>query len=297
MKPPLTVHIPNPCHENWHDMTPTAKGAHCAACNKEVIDFTHRTDHYIYQALQGRTDVCGRFFATQVGRSIEVPERPVLPPWMRRMAATVVSVFTLYKASAVPDQVPRIDTTAHQIDTTVRLTGEAIVVPAHHPVLSGHVRDRETDCPIANASIRLLGTKMTAQSDSSGYFCFDEWISRTAIDSVSLLVKANGYDPKYVRVSAIDSVLDISLSATPLQQEVCITGDIYIPIMMGFGVSTTPSEPKPYIPPPAFRGLSADRPSPLPAHHEPERRDTLPSIDRVTLWLRQRKEAAKRWLK
>ena len=34
------LHIPNPCHESWDGMTPTADGRHCASCNHAVIDLT-----------------------------------------------------------------------------------------------------------------------------------------------------------------------------------------------------------------------------------------------------------------
>jgi hypothetical protein len=36
----LQISIPEPCHENWHTMTPTQQGRFCNACAKEVVDFS-----------------------------------------------------------------------------------------------------------------------------------------------------------------------------------------------------------------------------------------------------------------
>lgn len=31
------------CPEDWHHMTPSAQGRHCAQCNRAVADFTNGT--------------------------------------------------------------------------------------------------------------------------------------------------------------------------------------------------------------------------------------------------------------
>lgn len=65
--------IPQPCHESWAAMLPTATGRHCAACAKPVVDFTTKTDAeilaYLARAAGGRT--CGRFAAGQLERPLQ----------------------------------------------------------------------------------------------------------------------------------------------------------------------------------------------------------------------------------
>lgn len=45
------INIPNPCSENWNEMTPTEKGAFCQKCALEVYDFTNKTGDEIRDIL------------------------------------------------------------------------------------------------------------------------------------------------------------------------------------------------------------------------------------------------------
>lgn len=45
------LHIPEPCHEKWAEMTPTERGAFCGSCKKEVIDFSEKSYNQIANEL------------------------------------------------------------------------------------------------------------------------------------------------------------------------------------------------------------------------------------------------------
>ncbi|MCR9173775.1 MAG: hypothetical protein NXI10_14830 [bacterium] len=47
----MKFHIPEPCHENWNEMTPTEKGAFCKKCAIEVTDFTKMNPFEIRKVL------------------------------------------------------------------------------------------------------------------------------------------------------------------------------------------------------------------------------------------------------
>ena len=43
----LQLSIPEPCHENWQQMTPTEQGRYCNACAKEVVVLTKESiEHF-----------------------------------------------------------------------------------------------------------------------------------------------------------------------------------------------------------------------------------------------------------
>ena len=52
----LQLSIPEPCHENWQEMTPTQQGRFCKACAKEVIDFSMMTDTEVLNYFAGLCD-------------------------------------------------------------------------------------------------------------------------------------------------------------------------------------------------------------------------------------------------
>jgi len=60
------LNIPEPCHEDWQQMSPTQKGKFCASCQKEVIDFTKLSATEIARKTKNATKLCGRFTSTQL---------------------------------------------------------------------------------------------------------------------------------------------------------------------------------------------------------------------------------------
>ncbi|HIB38516.1 carboxypeptidase-like regulatory domain-containing protein [Mesonia sp.] len=60
------LNIPEPCHEDWQQMTPTQKGKFCTSCQKEVIDFTKLSATEIARKTKNAKQLCGRFTSTQL---------------------------------------------------------------------------------------------------------------------------------------------------------------------------------------------------------------------------------------
>ena len=99
----VSLSVPQPCHENWAAMMPTAAGRHCAACAHTVVDFTLKTDAEILAHLAGAAGsrTCGRFAAGQLERPLQraVPVAPTAR-W-RAWLAAVVAVWSLREGSGV----------------------------------------------------------------------------------------------------------------------------------------------------------------------------------------------------
>lgn len=63
-----SLRIPEPCHEDWNQMTPSDKGRFCSSCEKTVIDFTIMSDYEIKDFLrmnQGQK-LCGHVKKSQL---------------------------------------------------------------------------------------------------------------------------------------------------------------------------------------------------------------------------------------
>jgi len=68
----IKISIPEPCHENWMEMSPVEKGRFCASCQKNVIDFTKSSDKEIIMAFNENDKLCGRFKESQINRNLVI---------------------------------------------------------------------------------------------------------------------------------------------------------------------------------------------------------------------------------
>lgn len=69
--------IEEPCHEDWNQMKPEAKGRFCESCSKTVVDFSSMSDFSIVNYLEGKKNesVCGRFTPNQMDKTYFLPKR------------------------------------------------------------------------------------------------------------------------------------------------------------------------------------------------------------------------------
>ncbi|MBD3639210.1 MAG: hypothetical protein HUJ25_17775, partial [Crocinitomicaceae bacterium] len=63
-----SIEIPEPCHENWADFTPTEKGAFCGSCQIDVVDFSNKSPEEVKAILKENAGkhMCGRFRKSQL---------------------------------------------------------------------------------------------------------------------------------------------------------------------------------------------------------------------------------------
>lgn len=95
----LIIRIPEPCHEDWNNMLPDAKGKFCMSCHKSVIDFSGKTDTEIRDILQYHKDqkVCGHFKKTQIDRPLNITiNLHDLPRNMSVTRAFAIALFIVF---------------------------------------------------------------------------------------------------------------------------------------------------------------------------------------------------------
>jgi len=97
----LQLQVPTPCHENWENMTATERGRFCASCQKQVIDFSNKSDREIAMFFKKPStgSVCGRFMEDQLNRDIEIPKKRI--PWLKYFFQFLIPAFFIsYRATA-----------------------------------------------------------------------------------------------------------------------------------------------------------------------------------------------------
>jgi hypothetical protein len=132
----LNISIPEPCHESWAQMMPTAQGAFCKACSREVIDFSnYNTNELIaYFTTYTGNSTCGRFKNSQLGTYTITVNPQVLqwkiPLWKKILAVLVICFGNLlFNGGAAYSQVA--DTAAHAKAADTARGGACLI---HYPL-------------------------------------------------------------------------------------------------------------------------------------------------------------------
>jgi len=160
----MKISIPQPCHENWQQMTPNEQGRFCASCQKTVVDFTDWTDKAIFDFFtlqKGKT--CGRFNRTQIDRVISIPATKSRAIYRIAIAFAAVSLFSqapmVYAQKAATRQSP--------------INKKQTAKPNLHISLEGTIKEKNGK-PLADVSIKLIDYQLKqvahTTTDSKGRY-------------------------------------------------------------------------------------------------------------------------------
>ncbi|WP_289658344.1 carboxypeptidase-like regulatory domain-containing protein [Flavobacterium panacagri] len=151
----IKISIPEPCHENWKEMSHAEKGKFCSVCQQNVIDFTKSSDKEIIAAYNKNS--CGRFRLSQVERGYIFPKEKK-SIWVIA-AATFIALLGLGNHTARAQGRPRIEQTTNQQDSK-------------NPIVEyiGTIYDTETNMPVPGVEVNVKGTRTFVTTDFNGEF-------------------------------------------------------------------------------------------------------------------------------
>jgi len=185
MSKAIQLHIPEPCHENWQQMTPQEQGRFCGSCRKMVIDFSVMSDkeilHYISSA---GTQVCGRFANEQLNREIKKVENK------RRFS--LAYVWNLLLATVLFTESC---TEREEVMGKMAIDEKPAAILLQQEI-KGYILDSKTGAPVKGASVHIADHGKTVLSDSTGKFS----LSIDTGDAFVLEVNASRYITKPVLV-------------------------------------------------------------------------------------------------
>ena len=159
----LQLTIPEPCHENWSQMTPVEKGRFCAACQKNVYDFTKSTDREIINAYNKDQKLCGRFLKTQLERDLIIPkERKSI--WL---ASIFFGMISLFNTKVAAQEKPKTEQTNNKYQNSEK-SDSGIILKKGEKIITGIVSD--TTGPIPGANVIVKGTTRGTQTNFDGTY-------------------------------------------------------------------------------------------------------------------------------
>ena len=145
------INIPEPCSENWNEMTPNEKGAFCQKCALDVYDFTNKSGDEIRDILTLNigSRVCGRIEPKQLENlndDFSAWRMTNKQSYHRAWVFTLFVVFGMTLFSCEEDEVPavkKLQETAQTIlseapDSDTIEVGELITTD--HDMTTGQVR-------------------------------------------------------------------------------------------------------------------------------------------------------------
>jgi hypothetical protein len=159
----LHLTIPEPCHENWSQMTPVEKGRFCVSCQKNVYDFTKSTDREIIQAYEKDKNLCGRFLNTQLDRELMIPkERKSI--WL---ASLFFAMISLWNTKTSAQEKPKTEQTDLKNQNSGK-TDTKTPSQTEGKTITGIVSDEVG--PLPGAIVTVKGTNRSAQTDFQGKY-------------------------------------------------------------------------------------------------------------------------------
>ena len=156
------LNIPEPCHEDWQQMSPTQKGKFCASCQKEVIDFTKLSASEIARKTKNTKQLCGRFTFTQLEQEYVFASQNSLS--RLGIALGLGSIIAVAQPSFAQEEKPdKIE--VHQLQGEVALTTQA----NDSIIINGIVIDEES-LPLPGVNVLQQNSSNSTQTDFDGKF-------------------------------------------------------------------------------------------------------------------------------
>ena len=209
MHKPVQITIPTPCHEKWDEMTPTNKGKFCAACQKNVIDFTKASDREIVQLINVNKNLCGHFSPSQLDRDLIIPKEKNTA-WTA-IAAGIISFITLGSHKATAQETVKTEQTDVKTDSISQET-----LP-EKCIVTGTVSDELGALPSTNIIVK--GTTKSTQTDIEGNYSIE--VERGDVLQFSYIA----HNPVEI---TINSSSEINITLTEQRIEHGIAGGIMV---------------------------------------------------------------------
>ncbi|MFG6687443.1 carboxypeptidase-like regulatory domain-containing protein [Mariniflexile sp. HNIBRBA6329] len=217
MRKVMNIDIPKPCSENWNNMTPNEKGRHCATCQKNVFDFTTKTDEQIIKTFEQNKNLCGRFKTTQLQRDI-VLSRKENNSYATYLASGIFAFMGLgspYMHAQGEPKMVQTDSTKHN-----HIVGKIKPKPLVDENLVNGIITDEDNIPLPGVNVIVKGTCNGITTDFDGKF------SLKANKGDVLMMSYIGFETKELKITEKEN------NITLLMDEAVLGGMVVV----GYGV-------------------------------------------------------------
>lgn len=188
----IKISIPEPCHENWLEMSPTEKGRFCSSCQKNVMDFTKSSDREIIKEFNTSTDICGRFLVSQTNRELSISKEKK-SIWLATVS-TIISLLSsgnqelLAQGSAKKEQTENKINTVNILKENENENENDNENDNEEIEINGQIIIDDTNPNFEEVEIPVYNKNKIFHPSADGTFCF------TANKKDSLIFSKTGFD-------------------------------------------------------------------------------------------------------
>ena len=217
----IQLSIPEPCHQNWNEMTPTQQGRFCNSCAKQVVDFSTMSDTQVlhYFSSIKNENVCGRAYPDQLERAISKTKEPKKKLfWYWNYITMLFLFFSKTNTAKAQGGIKVVVETQLDASKKNNSTKEKIAVNTNR-IIKGKIID-QAEQPLAGASIIIKGSKSGTSADVNGVY-------KINVDTKTdiLEITAVGFERKEIKLKEIKN-FDIILTKMEMQ----MMGDVVVTV-------------------------------------------------------------------
>lgn len=213
----IKLTIPEPCSQDWNNMSATGNGKFCASCNKCVGDYTHFTDQQLIAYFSKTTaPACGRFTTEQLNRVMVVQQQTTHRKFIPQLIFSAALAFGLVNKADAQQATPPTIQTQPEIKLQPEKKSLPTTISNNSNYIYGKVVDGKTNTPMDYAAVEIMGADIGAFTESDGSFKImipDSLVGKEVI----LLFTYIHYDSVQVKTSTkkLPAIADVSLHLSP----------------------------------------------------------------------------------
>ncbi|MGS4346372.1 carboxypeptidase-like regulatory domain-containing protein [Myroides odoratus] len=205
-----SIQIPEPCSEDWNQMTPLEKGRFCAVCEKQIFDFSTYTKEELIKEVQRKGKLCGRV-PTQFIHTIEVEKTKPLGLKLNGIVAAAINLLVLTTATAVQGQEKvKVEQQVKESENIPEIEQQQTKQTKQtFRVIRGKVMDEE-GFALPSVSVLIKGTQLGVGTDLDGGF---ELKVPKEYDVVDLVFTTFGMEDYPITITNFETPLLVTMKA------------------------------------------------------------------------------------
>jgi hypothetical protein len=172
MKKSFTISLSSPCSEKWESFEPTAHGAFCKSCSKEVVDFTILSDQQIIDFFKNKPlNACGKFRPEQLTH-YTLRSETINPRWILWRAGVIALGLALISKPSAAQSAKPVKSEQSQTESQ----DQELFSQSSNNVyeVSGVVTSLDDGMPLPGINVQKSGSTMSTVTDAEGKFTFPD---------------------------------------------------------------------------------------------------------------------------